>query len=1479
MRSVRPKGPASKLSSLSRDLRQTPLANAMTPVIEGLEARTLFSTFQVTNGSDEDTGGNPIVGSLRAAIVSANAAPGSTISFSTLPANTPIVLSASLATTPVTAATTTIDGTTAPGGRVIIDGSTFDGLSVTGGDASISGLWLKNMGTALLLGGGANELVDNNYIGDVTNSGTGKNTNGIVITDGSNNDTIGGSLVSERNIISGNSNSSGLGSGITISDPNQKFTQGNLIEGNFIGLNPGGTAASPNDAGVVIDDAYANTIQSNVISGNTKYALHASDSQATGEDYANTITSNIIGLDATSQRPIPNGAGIFMNGGAISGASTITMNTIEFNLGIGIEVDEIQDHIGNNTIISNGGTGIQIDTTGSLDTITQNIEYGNGAASPSFKLGIDLGGDGVTANTSTSGTTSTGPNGLQAFPVIGTIVVNTTDTTKLTVPLTLQANPTTRYTVEVFGSTAANASSSGHGQGQFYIGSTTLVTDATGAASGSLDISASQYGGYAISATSTDADPYNATTNADGGSTSEFSLNATAPGTSTPTVAIAGGSATVGNSIQFPITLSAASSTPITFTYTFLAGSAPLSDITGTGGTFTVPVGATTATITVPVVGDSTGTNETFTVKLSNISSNATFANLQTTESATGTILPSGSTGTTGTTVTLSASPTTAAFGAPVVFTAIVSGSGGTPTGTVTFYNGTTVIGSSTLDANGTATLTSTSLPVGTDNCTAVYSGDTKFSTSKSNTVVVTITGAVQKGSSITLVANPTSGGIGSAITLTATVSGTGGTPTGQVQFLDNGTLIGTGTVNGSGKAVLVTTTLPLGSDSLVAKYLGSGAFTASTSNAVIVTITSVGTQATTTTLAAAPASASLGSSITLTATVTPTSSTGPVATGTVSFVLNGATIGTATLNAAGQAVLVTTTLPVGNDSITATYPGDANYAASTSTPVVVTMTAPLAATTTTLTTSASTVGFGNPVTLTATVSHSSGSASLSGTVTFLSNGAVIGTAPVGSNGKATLVVSSLTAGSNSIQANFGGSTSYLFSTASAITVLVTSTATTTLSISTNTVIVLGDAVTLDALVASATAGGVTPTGTVSFYSHGTVLLGTAAVGSNGHAILTVTSLPLGTNPLTAVYGGEPAYPASTSPAVTLTVLSAPNVGAVVTTTSTAATVVGDTITVVSTVTPNSSGPTPTGTVSFYTNGTLIGTAPVQSNGTAVLTTSALVVGTNAITAVYSGNSLYSESTAPAVTAFVNTLGLIPAITNSTIPSSLIAGTLTHGVITMTVTNVTASLIREPQSTIHIYASTNGTIDANSVLVQQYFTNIRLKAHKTQTYRLKVKTLPVKLATGNYTLMIRISNPLGTFGYYFTGPTVAVTAAHISLSESIAPINLPAKLISGNNNGGAVQMVLTNNGNFTSSGKIVIELTASTAPGVLGTVLKTVTLKTVITPGNARTVVIPLKKLPLLAAGSYYFVTQVTDPLGVTNIATSPVAVSIATSF
>jgi hypothetical protein len=89
--------------------------------------------------------------------------------------------------------------------------------------------------------------------------------------------------------------------------------------------------------------------------------------------------------------------------------------------------------------------------------------------------------------------------------------------------------------------------------------------------------------------------------------------------------------------------------------------------------------------------------------------------------------------------VKLTSSASTVVYGASVTLTAILSGTGAKPSGTVAFYNGATPIGTSTLNASGVATLRITTLPVGANSIKASYGGNANYVAATSTATTVTI--------------------------------------------------------------------------------------------------------------------------------------------------------------------------------------------------------------------------------------------------------------------------------------------------------------------------------------------------------------------------------------------------------------------------------------------------------------------------------------------------------------------------------------------------------------------------------------------------------------------------------------------------------------------------------------------------------------------------------------------------------------------
>ena len=221
------------------------------------------------------------------------------------------------------------------------------------------------------------------------------------------------------------------------------------------------------------------------------------------------------------------------------------------------------------------------------------------------------------------------------------------------------------------------------------------------------------------------------------------------------------------------------------------------------------------------------------------------------------------------------ASPASANYGTSVTINQVAPTG---LTGNITFLVNGVSVGTGTI-SGGIATLTTTTLPAGTNTLTTTFAGNANYAsgTSASGSIVITgITTATVLGispGSATTYETP--------VTFTATVTSSGIPLTScVVKFTLNGVSQGTATVNGSGLASLTLSALNVGSNPILANFLGSGNYGASLSSAV----TAVVTQATPVlaTPTASPSSASYGTPITLTQAV-PTG-----ATGTVTFTSGG---------------------------------------------------------------------------------------------------------------------------------------------------------------------------------------------------------------------------------------------------------------------------------------------------------------------------------------------------------------------------------------------------------------------------------------------------------------------------------------------------------------------------------------------------------------------------------------------------------------
>ncbi len=174
---------------------------------------------------------------------------------------------------------------------------------------------------------------------------------------------------------------------------------------------------------------------------------------------------------------------------------------------------------------------------------------------------------------------------------------------------------------------------------------------------------------------------------------------------------------TFGSPVTFTATLSTSSTSTIAGTVTFYDGTAALGTATVTNGSATVSTSALTVG-THPITATFTpATGSPFATVTSSALSQAVVA-------ATSTIA-------------LTSSSNPAIVGAPVTFSATVptTSAGVVPTGSVTFYDGTVVLGTTTLNGSGVANFATSTLSGGVHNVTAAYAGDNVYAASASNAI------------------------------------------------------------------------------------------------------------------------------------------------------------------------------------------------------------------------------------------------------------------------------------------------------------------------------------------------------------------------------------------------------------------------------------------------------------------------------------------------------------------------------------------------------------------------------------------------------------------------------------------------------------------------------------------------------------------------------------------------------------------------
>jgi len=611
----------------------------------------------------------------------------------------------------------------------------------------------------------------------------------------------------------------------------------------------------------------------------------------------------------------------------------------------------------------------------------------------------------------------------------------------------------------------------------------------------------------------------------------------------------------------------------------------------------------------------------------------------------------------------------------------------GTPTGTMTFYDGASVLTTVNLDALGEASYTTSTLANGTHTITVQYSGDSNFIGSTSSAAIV-IAGTA---SVTTLQLSSSSPTYGQGATATATVSPATGTgvPTGTVTFSLDGVAQTPSPIN-SGKATLtIPGTTALGVHAISAVYSGNSSFAPSTASAMSfavgkATLTVTGNTAAMTYGGTVPplsvaitgfvnseTSSVVSGSASVTTTAKSSSPVGnypvTVALGTLSstnynfvFVAGAITVSQAplTVAVANASKLYGAALP----SFTATSSGLVNGDTLGTTLV------PSYATTATAASAASTYAVNATVTGTSSANYSI--TVLPGTLTVTQAALTLTVANAGKAYGAALPVFSSSASGLVNGDAIGTTLTPAYATTAtaasavgnyAITAMLSGTSAGNYTVTFVPGVLSVTQVPLTVTIANATKtyGAALPSfaataagqvngdalGTTLIISYTTTATATSTVGSylvNG----TVSGSSAGDYTTTVVPG-------------TLTIGKASSTAGL--TASATSVVVGSSLTLTATVA--SAGGTPTGTVTFLDGTTSLGTGTLNGQGIATLTTAAFAVGSNSITASYGGDANFNGSVSGATTI---TATVPPSFSLSATPSTLTIASGSTGSTTIT---------------------------------------------------------------------------------------------------------------------------------------------------------------------------------------------------------------------
>ena len=234
-----------------------------------------------------------------------------------------------------------------PSGNSSPDGTVIEGLSILG--FPIDGIHIINSNNNKIMGNFIGVPATGTTLDPNTVYTSGNRLRGVEINDGNNN-VIGGATPSDpsgRNVITGNAQT-----GVFVTKLNTSGTTGNIVQGNYIGVDVSGSDQTSTQAGflplglgnglfgISYQNATSGMISGNVVSGNSDNGIRLLNSSNF------SIQGNIVGLQNDAKVALPNrGDGVDIENGS--------------DVQIGSQIGSIADSSGRNIIGGNLGNGIQ----------------------------------------------------------------------------------------------------------------------------------------------------------------------------------------------------------------------------------------------------------------------------------------------------------------------------------------------------------------------------------------------------------------------------------------------------------------------------------------------------------------------------------------------------------------------------------------------------------------------------------------------------------------------------------------------------------------------------------------------------------------------------------------------------------------------------------------------------------------------------------------------------------------------------------------------------------------------------------------------------------------------------------------------------------------------------------------------------------------------------------------------------------------